>query len=238
MLPMASTPARLVLVGLGLFAGSSALILYLSVFRFHCIEGMLEFLVRAVVRIVPSWRSRLNTDRIRTGIRDFHKAYRAFLRSPQASLGIFLVTAIHWGIDILQHSLLFRALHSEVELWAILVTATAVKVLGTFSILPGGSGIVEGMNFGLYAGLTDLPESVILSETLLFRALDTWTLWLGSAVGTGIISASETSDAAGKLRRKSGRNYGRRVHERAVRLDVAGQPSGSDWQVAPAPGGP
>jgi uncharacterized protein (TIRG00374 family) len=238
MLPVASGPARLVMAGLGVFAGSSALVLYLSVFRFHSIQGVLEWLVRAAARIVPSIGARLSRDRIRTGIVDFHRAYRAFLRSPRASVGIFLTTAIHWGIDIVQHSLLFWALHTEVELWTVLVTATAVKVLSTFSILPGGSGMVEGINFGLYAALTDLPESVILSETLLFRALDTWTLWMGSAIGTGIVSTSVTSDAAGVHRRESVPDQGPSVGAAAACLEVLGQPSHPDWQVVPAGGRP
>ena len=49
------------------------------------------------------------------------------------------------------------------------------------------------MNFGLYAGLSDLSNQVILSEIILFRALDAWILWIGSGISTSAVGASFTA---------------------------------------------
>ena len=62
------------------------------------------------------------------------------------------------------------------------------------------------MNFGLYAGLSDLSNQVILSEIILFRALDAWILWIGSGISTSAVGASFTAYSGP---RTSGRPEGR-----------------------------
>jgi uncharacterized membrane protein YbhN (UPF0104 family) len=54
-----------------------------------------------------------------------------------------------------------------------------VSILG---ITPGGSGIAEGVNFGFYAFLFSISEEIAAVHTFLSRALDTWFIWILSAI--------------------------------------------------------
>jgi uncharacterized protein (TIRG00374 family) len=193
LLPLSSNLARALLIGLTAFVGLVGLLLYLSVFRFSCIKRLLLALMAFAARMAPSLADRLRGHGIETSIDGFLHGYRSFLGARRAILGIFLATALHWALDILQHYALLRALHVDVPLWVVLVAATVVKVAGIFAVVPGGSGIVEALNFSIYAGLSSLPDPVILSETVLFRALDAWILWVVSGVATSLLATSSTT---------------------------------------------
>jgi len=188
LLPLSSALIRSALLGLIGFTGFVGLMLYLSLFRFHYARAILQGIARTVAWAIPSLRRRWNPDEVGGHLDEFHREYRAFLKGTATFLGIALFTALHWGLDLLQPYLLFRALGAQVPFHIILMSATTVKLMGVFSILPGGSGLMEGMNFGLYAALSAVPHQVILAETLLFRALDAWTLWLGSGIVTGVVA--------------------------------------------------
>ena len=194
-LPLSSALVRVLIFGLAAFAVLVGLLLYLSVFRFRCFKRLLLALVRGVVRLVPSLAGRLGGDGTEASIDGFHHGYRLFLRNGRAIAGIFLATAVHWVLDIIQHYALLRALHVDVPLWVVLVAATVVKVAGIFAILPGGAGVIEALNFSIYAGLSALPDPIILSETVLFRALDAWILWIASGVATGVLAGRSGSSS-------------------------------------------
>ena len=196
LIPLSSTLIRSALLGLIGFTGFVGLMLYLSLFRFQYARAILQGIARMVTWAVPSLRRRWNPDDVGGHLDEFHREYRAFLKGPATFLGIALFTALHWGLDLLQPYLLFRALGAEVPFHVILMSATTVKLMGTFSILPGGAGLMEGMNFGLYAALSAIPHQVILAETLLFRALDAWTLYLGSGIATGVVAPAFLTDSA------------------------------------------
>ena len=129
-------------------------------------------------------------DQIGKGIQGFRRGYCAFLKRPETMVAVFSATVIHCGLDILQHYLLFQALHVQVPFWMIFVTTATINVASIFAMTPGGSGLVEGMNFAIYAGLSDLPNQIVLSETILFRAMDAWLLWIGSGIATSIAGSS------------------------------------------------
>ena len=199
LLPLSSALARALIIGLAAFAVLVGLLLYVSVFRFRCLMRLLLALVRGVVRLVPSLADRLGGDGTEASIDGFHHGYRLFLRNGRAILGIFLATAVHLGLDILQHYALLRALHVDVPLWVILVAATVVKIAGIFAVIPGGAGMIEALNFSIYAGLSSLPDPIILSETVLYRALDAWILWIVSAVATAFLVGRPGSPSIGMI---------------------------------------
>jgi uncharacterized protein (TIRG00374 family) len=203
MMSVSSTLARSIIIGLVGFMGFVGLMFYLSLFRFQYARRFIETTIRTIAYLIPPLRSRLDVSQIKKGLDSFHQEYRAFVRNPKAILGICLLTAIHWGMEILPPYLLFRALHVEVPFWLILVGATTLKVMGIFSLIPGGAGLVEGMNFGLYAGLSNVSNQVILAETILFRALDSWIPWVVSGIVTSIATASLTGHPTLQTRGRS-----------------------------------
>lgn len=190
MLPLSSTLSWVLLIGMVGFMMFVGSMFYLSLFQFRYCRFIIEAVIRTLTWAIPPLRSRLEMEHLRHHLDEFHQEYRAFLKNTTALLGIVLFTALSWGLDLLQPYLLFRALHVDVPFWLIVASATITKLMGIFSIIPGGAGLIEGMNFGLYAGLSSVPSQVIVAETILFRALDVWILWLGSGIATSIVGVS------------------------------------------------
>lgn len=188
-LPLSSTLIRSLILGLIGFMGFVGLMFYLSLFQFQYGRAIIEGFVRVLGWAIPAIRSRVAVDRLRPQLDSFHQEYRAFLHDPATILGIVLCTALAWGLDLVQPYLLFRALHVEVPFWLVVVSTMTIKIVGIFSLIPGGAGLVEGLNFGLYSGLSNVPHQVIVAETILFRALDSWLLWLGSGIVTSVVGA-------------------------------------------------
>lgn len=201
LLPLSSTLIQVLLAGLAGFMVFVGLMFYLSLFRFGACRRIIETVIRALVWAIPFLRSRWDVNQIGQHLDGFHQEYRAFLKRPQALFGIVVVTTLNWTLDFLQPYLLFQAFHVDVPFWLIVVSATTIKLMGIFSIIPGGAGLVEGMNFGLYTGLSSVPQQVVVAETILFRALDTWVLWLVSGIVTSLAASSLIGQADARTER-------------------------------------
>ena len=201
MLPVSSDEIHLIYLGLCGFLVVVGAAFYLSLFRFRFVRSVLETIVRAIVRFVPRLETRLGADRLRENMDGFYLAYRRYLHSPTAVAGIVLLTTVQGVLDIAQPYLLFKALHVTVPLEVILLTANLSRILGIFAITPGGSGMIEGMNLAMYHGLSTLSPHVILAQTVLFRLLDSWLLWIVSGTVTSVVWTSE--DPSPNLRERN-----------------------------------
>lgn len=184
-LPLASSLIRTLLMGVGGFVVFIALMLYISVFQFRYGRVVIETVIRGIAWLIPPLKNRWDLANLRTHIDGWYQEFRAFMSARMVVLWITLFTVVNWWLDVMQPYFLFRALHIDVPFWLIVMNSTIVRVSGIFSLIPGGAGWLEGINVGLYTGLSVVPDEAIVAETILFRALDAWVLWLGS----GLISA-------------------------------------------------
>lgn len=204
MLPVSSEDINLIYLGLSGFLVVVGAAFYLSLFQFRLVRMVLETAVRAIVRFVPRLEKPLGADRLRENLDGFYLAYRQYLRSPTAVSGIVLLTIVQGALDIIQPYLLFKALNVNVPLAVILLTANLARILGIFGFTPGGAGIIEAMNLALYHGLSTLSPHVILAQTVLFRLLDSWLLWIVSGIVTSIVWTSESPSSNPKERNDDG----------------------------------
>ncbi|MBM3264348.1 MAG: flippase-like domain-containing protein [candidate division Zixibacteria bacterium] len=189
-LPVYSGSLGVLYAGMGGFLCVVGFLFYVSLFRFHYLRSVLETLIGLVVRAMPSLRTLWDADRVGEQIDGFYSAYRTYLKSPAAIGAVTALTFLQAGLDILQPYILFQALGVSVPLPLLLLTANLSRILGIFAFTPGGSGLIEAANLGMYHGLSTLSPDVILAETILFRLLNSWLLWIVSGSVTGMVWSS------------------------------------------------
>lgn len=194
-MPLQSSLIRYLILGLLGFIGFIALMLYLSIFQGRYALFIIEKLIRGITRVIPSLQKKWDLDHLRENLDGFHREFRMFMNTRQAILWNILFTVINWGLDLIQPYLLFKALQIDVPFWLIVMNSTIYRLIGFFSIIPGGAGLLEGVNVGLYAGLSLVPGQAIVAQTILFRFLDAYILWPASGIVTSISLSSITKQS-------------------------------------------
>ena len=183
-----------IIVGLLWFAVFMLSMLYLSLFKIAWGKKLMEWVVRAVVRLSPAARKTWNIGKIREEVGLFHDEYRASLRHPWMTTGMVALTVLQAGLEVAQPYFIFLALGVPVPLWTVILSILVIKVIGVFAIFPGGSGLVEAANYGIYEAFTDIGRDLVIAHTVLFRVLDAWLTWLVSGIVTAAISGSVFRD--------------------------------------------
>ena len=181
-LPVSTAVTQSVFIGVLAFCLFVALMVYLSLFKFQHGRAVLKHIIHFIAWLIPPLNRKWNLTYLEDHLDDWHREFKAFLINKNAILWTTVLTIGAWFLDLLQPYLLFKALHVDVPLWLILMNATIVRLGGVFAVLPGGAGVIEGMNVGLYAALSSIPGEAIVAETILFRAFDAWLLWLISGI--------------------------------------------------------
>jgi uncharacterized protein (TIRG00374 family) len=99
--------------------------------------------------------------------------------SARSTVGVVAVATAVWGCDFLCLVCSFRAVHSPVPWHGVLLAYGVAQVAGSFPVIPGGLGIVEGsLAVVLMAyGAGRVPA---VSAALAFRIVN---YWLAIAVG-------------------------------------------------------
>lgn len=176
-----------------LFSGFIMLMLYLSVYNFTHGRIVIKRLLNIITRIIPSFKNKWDIEHIDVHIQNWHNEFTGFVRNRKAVRIIIFFTVLNWMMDLSQPYLIFKALGTDVPIWIIIINATLIRITGGFTLIPGGAGVLEGVNFGFYTGLTDISDETIMAQTILFRALDAWFLWLIGGAGTiiGLMSLSK-----------------------------------------------
>ncbi len=155
-----------------------------------------EELIRAAARLFKPFRlaprggSAAALKKLSSEVRVFHREYAALLRDTRVVVAVIGLTLLQLALAFTHAYLIFRALHVDIPIIYVILGTTAVQVAGIVAITPGGAGIAEGVNFGVYTILRSIPGEAIAAQTLLSRALDTWLIWITS----GIVTAFATPE--------------------------------------------
>ena len=121
-------------------------------------------------------------DRLTRALPPLLGASRQLLTPFPLVAGLALAGAA-WSCEALALNVIFDALHAEVPLAGAFFAFAASSLLGVLSMLPGGLGGFEATMVVLL-GRFDVPSSIAVAATLLFRL---GTLWLVSLVGLVVL---------------------------------------------------
>ena len=164
-----------------------AISLYVAVYKVETLIRAAGRLLR-LLRLSPRANRTTTLDRLKRGVGVFHREYAVLLRNMRVVVAVIGLTVLQLALAFTQAYLIFRALHADIPFIYVILGTTAVKVSGIVAITPGGAGIAEGVNFGVYTILQSVPGEVIAAQTLLSRALDTWLIWISSGIVTAFVA--------------------------------------------------
>jgi uncharacterized protein (TIRG00374 family) len=99
--------------------------------------------------------------------------------SATSAAAIVAVALAVWGCDFLCLACSFRAVHGSIPWDGVLVAYGAAQVAGSFPVVPGGLGIVEG-SLAVILMAYGTSRVIALSAAIVFRLV---SFWLAIAVG-------------------------------------------------------
>ncbi len=143
-------------------------------------------LIRGARRVTLRWRA---DEQARSGVGARIESTLARMReiplSPQSTAAIVALAAAVWFSDFGCLVFSFRAVHAAVPWHGVLLAYGAAQVVGSFPVVPGGFGIVEG---SLAVILTAYGAGRVpaLATAITFRVVNFWLAivvgWLAVAV--------------------------------------------------------
>jgi len=146
------------------------------------ISRTLAFAVRLSPGRVKRWEGKVS-DMIENGIPQFQITVRMILRRKKDFAIALLLSYIFWALVILRSYLVFLSINYSIDIEKVMVVQMAAIVIGLVSIIPGGAGITETINSGLYLAL-GIDKSIAITATLLERLISYW----GPTVVGGVLT--------------------------------------------------
>ncbi len=132
----------------------------------------LKFAVKISPGRVRKWEEKIY-DLIENGIPQFQMTVRIILRRKKDFATALALSYIFWALVILRSYLVFLSINYSIDIEKVMVVQMAAIVIGLASIIPGGAGITETINSGLYLAL-GIDKSVAITATLLERLISYW----------------------------------------------------------------
>ena len=99
--------------------------------------------------------------------------------SRRSTAGVVAVATAVWCCDFLCLVCSFRAVHAAVPWGGVLLAYGAAQIVGSFPVVPGGLGLVEGSLAAVLVAYGAEPASAV-SAALAFRIVN---FWLAVAAG-------------------------------------------------------
>ena len=160
-------------------------------------KGALWWFFRLFERITPrradKYRERFKRI-VEEDVPRFQNDFR-FLIKHKGTFALALVySTASWIFTVLRTYFVFRAINFPISLVDVMVVQMVGIVIGMISVIPGGAGIIETVNSGIYV-ILGINKEIAVTATLLDRLI---SYWAPTAIGAVV-----TTHFGAKLRRKS-----------------------------------
>lgn len=120
--------------------------------------------------------------KLEKGIMDFRRTLIEISRDKVVFFKTLFYSLFLWVVMMLRTFFVFISIGHPLRLYEVLMVQMAGIALGMISILPGGIGIMEGVNSALYLSLS-LDKGVAVTATVVDRFI---SFWLPTMVGGAI----------------------------------------------------
>ncbi len=141
-------------------------------------------LIRGVRRLTGRWRADEQA-RVGARIESTLARMREIPLSPRSTAAIVALAAAVWFSDFGCLVFSFRAVHAAVPWHGVLLAYGAAQVVGSFPVVPGGFGIVEG-SLAVILTAYGTGQVPALATAITFRVVNFWLAivvgWLAVAV--------------------------------------------------------
>jgi putative heme transporter len=107
--------------------------------------------------------------------------------SRAATVGVVVIATLTWSCDFVCLVCAFRAVHAAIPWDGVLLAYGVAQVVGSFPIVPGGLGIVEG-SLAVILSVYGAGRVEALSAALVFRLVNFWLAILLGWLTVGLIA--------------------------------------------------
>ncbi|WP_297500505.1 lysylphosphatidylglycerol synthase transmembrane domain-containing protein [Thermococcus sp.] len=159
-------------------------------------KGTLFWLYRIMERFLPTKADKYREKFLRMVNADvprFQSDFRFLMKHKGAFLMALFYSTASWLFTILRTYCAFLTIDFPVKLVDVMVVQMVGIVVGMISVIPGGAGIVETVNSGVYV-LLGIDKEVAVTATILDRLISYW-------IPTGI-GGFVTTHLGAKIRRR------------------------------------
>ncbi len=112
----------------------------------------------------------------------FHDNFKLLMRSPSILIFVFVCTTLNWGLELFRIWIILLALNNYIPIEGIATAYTLSIIVGGFSFLPGGLGILEASIVVLFA-IVGLSIKAGVALALVDRLIHYWIiLCIGSLI--------------------------------------------------------
>jgi uncharacterized protein (TIRG00374 family) len=159
-------------------------------------QQTLMWFYRLVERFLPAKADKYREKflrAIRVDVPRFQSDLRFLMRHKGAFLAALIYSTATWLFTILRTYCVFLAIKGPVTLVDVMVVQMVGIVVGMISVIPGGAGIIETINSGVYV-LLGIDKEVAVTATVLDRLI---SYWLPTGIGAFV-----TTHLGAKIRRR------------------------------------
>jgi uncharacterized protein (TIRG00374 family) len=107
--------------------------------------------------------------------------------SPASTAGVVAIALAVWCCDFLCLVCSFRAVHASIPWAGVLVAYGAAQVVGSFPVVPGGLGIVEG-SLAVILVAYGASKVTALATAIAFRIVNFWLAIIIGWISVGVIA--------------------------------------------------
>jgi uncharacterized protein (TIRG00374 family) len=158
-------------------------------------KGALYWFFRLFERLAPGiaerYRERFEKA-VEVDVPRFQSDFRFLMRHKRVFLLALAYSTASWLFAVMRTYYTFRAINYPVSFVDVMVVQMVGMVVGMLSVIPGGAGIIETVNSGIYV-LLGINKEIAVTATLLDRLI---SYWIPTAIG-----ALVTTHFGAKLRK-------------------------------------
>lgn len=168
-------------------------------------KGILYWFYRRFQRIIPGKALKYEEKFIRAvevDVPRFQENFKLLMKHRSAFLIALLYSFLFWFLVLLRSYFIFLSINRSITLPDVMVVQTIGIVVGMFSLIPGGAGLIEAINSTVYV-LLGINKDAAVTATLLERLISYWAPTAIGAVVTahfGVrVRAGRQSNGKGKV---------------------------------------
>ncbi|NJE10934.1 lysylphosphatidylglycerol synthase transmembrane domain-containing protein [Thermococcus sp. MAR1] len=150
-------------------------------------KGILYWFYRQFGRIMPKKAMKYEERFIRAvevDVPRFQENFKVLMRHKVAFTLSLLYSFAFWFLVLLRSYFIFISINSPIGLPDVMVVQMIGIVVGMFSVIPGGAGLIEAINSAVYV-LLGIDKEIAVTATLLERLI---SYWAPTAIGAGVMT--------------------------------------------------
>ncbi|ASJ06180.1 lysylphosphatidylglycerol synthase transmembrane domain-containing protein [Thermococcus pacificus] len=150
-------------------------------------KGILYWFYRRFKRLMPGKAIKYEekfVHAVEVSVPQFQENFKVLMRHKRAFVLSLFWSFVSWTLILLRSYFIFISINSPIKLVDVMVVQMIGIVVGMFAVVPGGAGLIEAINSGVYV-LLGINKEIAVTATILERLI---SYWAPTFIGAGILT--------------------------------------------------